>query len=113
MYANDVHAAVSQVQEADKVTAVQVEAMIAAGPGLFPPNQAGVWTIVTSVPMRIAPRLIVEFEDPRYQAEVIELRPGDTRLATVRVRFRVFDQKANAYVKTSVPILSIALDAEF
>jgi len=73
MYANDVHAAVSQAQGTEKVTAAQVEAMIAAGPGLFPPNQEGVWTIVTSVPMRIAPRLIVEFEDTRYKANTVRL----------------------------------------
>ena len=114
MFANDVHTAVgSELDETKKPPIEVIDALIAEGPGLFPPNPEGVWTYLTSVPMRTAPQLLVEFVDSKYAAEVVEIRPGDTRLATVRVRFKVFDKKATAYVKTLVPILSIAVDAEF
>jgi hypothetical protein len=96
----------------DAITTEHVEAMIQAGPGLYPPNSEGIWTMVTSVPMRIAPRLEVSFEDERYRADVVDLRPGDTRLATVRVRFKVFDEQTKRYVKERVAIRSLALDAE-
>ena len=113
MYANDVHVAVeSELDEAKRPSTEAIEALIAEGPGLFPPNSEGVWTFIASVPMRLAPRLHVDFADPRYRAEVVEIRPGDTRLATVRVRFKVFDEKTTAYVKTSVTITNITLDAE-
>ncbi|MNL34063.1 hypothetical protein D3C87_1560090 [compost metagenome] len=112
MYANDVAAAVADSPNSDAITAAQIEAMIQAGPGLYPPNNEGIWTVLTSVPMRIAPRLEVKFEDERFRAEIVDLRPSDTRLATVRVRFRVFDEQTNRYVKERVAIRSLALDAE-
>lgn len=113
MFANDVRAAVENEPDQTNVPPPDViEAMIAQGPGLFHPNSHGVWTYVTAVPMRVAPKLLVEFPESRYRAEVVEIRPGDTRLATVRVRFKVFDEKASAYVKSAVPIVSISLDAE-
>jgi hypothetical protein len=111
MYANDVAAAVAASPNGDAITAEHVEAMIQAGPGLYPPNSEGIWTVVTSVPMRIAPRLEASFEDERYRADVVDLRPGDTRLATVRVRFKVFDEQAKRYIKERVAIRSLALDA--
>lgn len=112
-FANDVRAAVDNEPDQTKIPTPEViEAMIADGPGLFPPNSEGVWTLIASVPMRIAPRLEVEFTEAKYRAEVVEIRPGDIRLATVRVRFKIFEEKANAYVKGLVPIVSISLNAE-
>lgn len=111
MYANDVLASVEQAGNSEQIAAEHIEAAIAAGPGLFPPNSEGVWTCLTSVPMRVAPDLRVDFEDPRYRAEVVELRPGDTRLSTVRVRFKVFDETSKTYVKGPVGIRQIELDA--
>lgn len=109
MYRNDVQSAAEAAGA--PVAKHEVEALVQRGPGLFPPNKEGVWTLITSVPMRIAPALEVEFEEGRYRADVVELRPGDTRLATVRVRFKVFDTVRNAYVKELVGIKSIMLDA--
>jgi hypothetical protein len=114
MYVADVNIAVSAAASAGaKVDPTQVEAMIAAGPGLYPPNGEGVWTYITSVPMRIAPQLEVKFADARYEAHVVNLRPSDTRLSTVRVRFKVFDKQRRTYDKKAVVIVSIAVDAEF
>ncbi|MGJ7494380.1 hypothetical protein ACSFA8_04830 [Variovorax sp. RT4R15] len=112
MYANDVARAAASLPNSAEIPAAEIEAAIAVGPGLFPPNVDGVWLIVTSVPMRIAPELVVEFEDGRYRAETVDLSPGDTRLSTVRVRFKVFDTIRNAYVKKRVAIRKWALPAE-
>jgi hypothetical protein len=90
-----------------------IEFAIQQGPGLYPPNSEGVWTIVTAQVMRDKPRLDVSFDSPRYRAEVVELRPGDVRLATVRVRFRVIDNQASTPVKSAeVGITGWSLDAE-
>ncbi|NYT67171.1 hypothetical protein [Pusillimonas noertemannii] len=112
MYANDVNAAVEASPDRSEMCAEHIEAMIEQGPGLYPPNKEGVWTLLTRVPMRVAPNLFVEFENPRYKAEVVDLKPGDTRLATVRVRFVVKDEETGAHIKTPVTIRRIALDAE-
>ncbi|ELW9449471.1 hypothetical protein KDW19_28290 [Burkholderia cenocepacia] len=111
MYANDVIAAVDTLPNRDEVAAEHIEAMIEEGPGLYPPNNEGIWTLLTRVPMRIAPELVIDFEDARYRAEVVELRPGDTRLSTVRVRFKIYDQQAKKYVKGHVAIRGWTLDA--
>ncbi|MEF9443662.1 hypothetical protein OWS73_35255 [Burkholderia sp. 1B3(2022)] len=111
MYANDVNAAVDALPDRREVAAEHIEAMIAEGPGLYPPNNEGIWTLLTRVPMRVAPKLEVDFEDARYRAEVVELRPSDTRLSTVRVRFKVYDQQAKRYVKGHVTIRRCVLDA--
>lgn len=112
-FANNVRTAVKNEPDQTKVPPPEVvEAAIAEGPGLFPPNAEGVWTCFAAVPMRVAPKLIVRFSESKYRAEVVDIRPGDTRLVTVRVRFKVFDEKANAYVKGIVPIVAVLLDAE-
>jgi len=111
MYANDVIAAFDALPNRDDVTAEHIEAMIEAGPGLYPPNNEGIWTLLTRVPMRIAPDPVIDFEDARYRAEVVELRPGDTRLSTVRIRFKVYDELAKRYVKGHVVIRGWTLDA--
>ena len=111
MYANDVIAAVDALPNRDEITAAHIEAMIEEGPGLYPPNNEGVWTVLTQVPMRVAPELVIDFEDTKYRAEVVELRPGDTRLSTVRVRFKVYDEQAKRYVKGHVAIRGWTLDA--
>jgi len=68
--------------------------------------------MLASVPMRVGPRLDVTFEGTRYRAAIVALRPGDTRLATLRVWFKVFDEKTKKYVKKQVGIRSVSLDAE-
>lgn len=109
MFANDVHSAVASSDAT--IPEGLIEAFIAAGPGLYPPNGEGVWTLVTTVEMRVAPKLKVKFHLEGLTAEVVDLRPSDTRLATVRVRFRVRDSSGH-FVKGAVPISGIELDAE-
>ena len=112
MYANDVISGLNTHPNRDQITAEHIEAMIQSGPGLYPPNTNGVWTLVTQVPMRIAPNLRIKFDDARYHAEVVDLRKGDTRLSTVRVRFKIYDVISKTYVKENVGISEIFLDAE-
>ena len=109
MFANEVRAAAAASET--PIPDGLIEAAIAAGPGLYRPNGEGVWTIVTAVEMRVPPKLIVRFHTEGLTAEVVDLRPGDTRLGTVRVRFRVRDSSGH-YIKGVVPISSIELDAE-
>lgn len=112
MYARDVIAAVEASPDRDRITREHIEAALQRGPGLYPPNGDGVWTVVTAVPKRAPPRLEVRFTDPRFRAEVVDLRPGDTRLATVRVRFKVFDEVRQCFVKDIVQIIDVRLSAE-
>lgn len=109
MFANDVRAAAASSES--PIPDGVIEATIAAGPGLYPPNGEGVWTIVAAVEMRVVPKLKVRFDTEGFTAEVVDLRPGDTRLGTVRVRFRIRDNNGR-YVKGVVPISRIELDAE-
>ena len=112
MYANDVISGLNTHPNKDQITAKHIEAMIQIGPGLYPPNINGVWTLITQIPMRITPILRVKFDDARYHAEVVDLRKGDTRLSTVRVRFKVYDKINQTYLKENVGISEIILDSE-
>ncbi len=109
MFANDVWATAESAGA--PIPEGLIEAAIAQGSGLYPPNGEGVWTVVTATEMRIPPALNVHFEEEGLKAEVVDLRPGDTRLATVRIRFRVRDSSGR-YIKEVVPIQRIELDAE-
>jgi len=62
--------------------------------------------------MIVRPALVVQFSDPRYRAEMIDITSVDKRLEKVRVRFKVYDQRATSWVKNSVEILRAFLDAE-
>lgn len=78
---------------------------------LFPPsspNDKGVYRVVPAVPMRVRPRLEVEFADPKLSFE--QLESGPVRRAHVDIRFRV--KGPSGYVNTPVQITSITLDAE-
>lgn len=90
---------------------VIVEA-VTAGRGIRGPNNQGVWEIVCNVPMRIRPKLEVRFAETRYRADMIDMKPADRRLEKVRVRFRVFDEQAQKWIKHPVEITSAFLDAE-
>jgi hypothetical protein len=110
MFANDIRAAADSVST--PIPEGLIEAAVAVGPGLYPPNGEGVWTVVTAAEMRSPPALKVHFNEEGLKAEVVDLRPADTRLATVRVRFRVRD-RSGRQIKGVVPIRLIELDAEF
>ena len=89
-----------------------VEEIVMVGRGIQGPNNEGVWEVVCNVPIRICPALTVQFLDPRYRAEMIDVTSTDKRQEKVRIRFKVFDQQAKTWVKHPVEILKAFLDAE-
>jgi hypothetical protein len=89
-----------------------IEEAVRRGRGIQGPNNEGVWEIVCSVPMRIRPKLVVQFLDARYRAELLDMTSLDRRLEKVRVRFRVYDQQGKKWIKHFVEITSAFLDAE-
>ena len=96
------------VNEHDKLA----EEIIRRGRGVIGPNNQGIWEVVCSVPMRIKPRLDVQFSDSRYRAEIKDMERIDCRLEKVRVRFKVYDLQTSGFVKHPVEIVSAFLDAE-
>jgi hypothetical protein len=112
MHANQVRQALASSVIPEQVHDQIVSEAVREGRGIQGPNKEGIWEIVCNVPMRIRPELVVEFSDPRYRAEMIDMTSLDKRLEKVRVRFRVYDQQATRWVKHSVEILRAFLDAE-
>ena len=112
MHANQVRQALASSVIPEQVHDQIVADTVREGRGIQGPNNEGTWEIVCNVPMRIRPELVVEFSDPRYRAEVIDMTSLDKRLEKVRVRFRVYDQQATRWVKQAVEIRRAFLDAE-
>lgn len=112
MHANQVRQALAMSVIPEQVHDQIVAETVREGRGIQGPNNEGIWEIVCNVPMRIRPELVVEFSDPRYRAEMIDMTSLDKRLEKVRVRFRVYDQQATRWVKQAVEIRRAFLDAE-
>jgi hypothetical protein len=112
MHANQVRQALATSAIPEQVHDQIVAETVREGRGIQGPNNEGIWEIVCNVPMRIRPELVVEFSDPRYRAEMIDMTSLDKRLEKVRVRFRVYDQQATRWVKQTVEIRRAFLDAE-
>lgn len=88
-----------------------IEETVRRGRGIQGPNKEGVWEWVCSVPMRIRPVLVVQFSDARYRAELLDMTSLDKRLEKVRVRFKVYDQQGQRWIKHHVEITNAFLDA--
>lgn len=112
MHANQVRHALALSVIPEQVHDQIVAETVREGRGIQGPNNEGIWEIVCNVPMRIRPELVVEFSDPCYRAEMIDMTSLDRRLEKVRVRFRVYDQQATRWVKQPVEIRRAFLDAE-
>jgi hypothetical protein len=112
MHANQVRQALASSAIPEQVHDQIVSEAVTVGRGIQGPNNEGTWEIVCNVPMRIRPELVVEFSDPRYRAEMIDMTSLDKRLEKVRVRFRVYDQQATRWVKQAVEIRRAFLEAE-
>lgn len=112
MHANQVRQALASSAIPEQRHDQIVSEAVTVGRGIQGPNNEGTWEIVCNVPMRIRPELVVEFLDPRYRAEMIDMTSLDKRLEKVRVRFRVYDQQATRWVKQAVEIRRAFLDAE-
>jgi hypothetical protein len=112
MHANQVRQALMSSEIPEHTHDQIVEETVMVGRGIQGPNNEGVWEVVCNVPMRIRPALVVQFLDPRYRAEMIDVTSTDKRLEKVRIRFKVYDQQAKKWVKHPVEILKAFLDAE-
>ena len=112
MHANQVRQVLASSVIPEQVHDQIVAETVREGRGIQGPNNEGIWEIACNVPMRIRPELVVEFSDPQYRAELIDMTSLDKRLEKVRVRFRVYDQQATRWVKQHVEIRRAFLDAE-
>lgn len=112
MHANQVRHAINSsaipAHEHGKI----IDDIVRQGRGVQGPTREGVWEIVCNVPMRIRPTLEVQFSDPRYRAEMLNITSTDRRLEKVRVRFRVYDNIDRKWVKHPVGIVKVFLHAE-
>lgn len=73
---------------------------------IYSPNNEGVWKIIHTVPMRISPRLNIQFDNPTYKAIKIETQ------STVAISKFIVKDKHNNKIKNIVKILCIELDSE-
>jgi hypothetical protein len=67
--------------------------------------------LVFSVPMRLAPRALIECPDPDLVVEIID-QNLDRRVQRVQLRFKVRNAKTREVVKGAVAFRRIELDAE-
>jgi hypothetical protein len=72
---------------------------------VYSPNKAGIYTVITSVPMRIPPKVKVIFLDTTLKIEKVGSNKNNV------VKFKVKNTN-NHYVKTKEAIQSIELDSE-
>jgi len=70
---------------------------------IYSPNKAGIYTMITAVLMRDAPKVSIEYLDNKYQTEVISCKNNV-------VKFKVKDEHGHT-IKREVPIKDIRLDA--
>lgn len=112
MHANQIRQALMSSRIPKDIHDQIINETVRMGRGIQGPNGEGVWEIVCTVAMRIRPVLTVQFSNPRYRAELIDMQAVDVRLERVRVRFKVFDQQEQKWVKHPVEILGASLDAE-
>lgn len=111
MYANSVKQSVLNLSPELQPTIEVLNEIVTNGPGLILPNSEGVWTVLASVQMHHKPELTVVFADSRYSSELIDIERPDKRLEKVRVRFRVYDNHAQKWIKHPVEIIRFMLDA--
>lgn len=78
---------------------------------VYGPNGDGVWQVIFAVPMRIAPKMTIEFNDPTLFVDEKDI-DQDLRVATAMVKFKVRSRATKAVVKTPVAFRSISLNAE-
>lgn len=81
------------------------------GPIIYTPNGEGVIRMIFSVPMRIAPRFVIELVDPELFVSDQDVQ-RDRRSETVMLKFKVRHRGSRKIVRRAVDIKSIELDSE-
>lgn len=74
---------------------------------IYRPNGEGVYKMFFAVPMRIIPRVKIDFSDPNLTAIILE----DKSRTNTTLNFKVKDRKNN-FVKEQKKIVNVELDAE-
>lgn len=74
---------------------------------IYRPNGEGVYKMFFAVPMRIAPKVKIQFSDPKLTAILMD----DKTRTNTTLTFKVKDNKNN-FVKKPVNITNVELDAE-
>lgn len=82
-----------------------------AGLIVYTPNAEGVIRIIFAVPMRVAPRFMIELADPELYVSDQDVQ-RDNRSDTVMLRFKVRRRSSEEIVREAVSISSIELDSE-
>ncbi len=75
---------------------------------IYRPNGEGIYKMFFAVPMRIAPKVKIQFSDPKLTAILVD----DKTRTNTTLTFKVKDNKNN-FVKEPKDIVNIELDAEF
>lgn len=71
---------------------------------VYTPNSDGIYTVITSVIMRIAPEITIKFFDESYKIEIISCKEHI-------IKFKVKDKHGNI-IKKEIPIENIILNSE-
>ncbi len=78
---------------------------------VYKPNGEGVIRVIFSVPMRAAPRFMIELADPELYVSDQDVQ-RDNRSETVMLRFKVRRRSSGEVVREPIGIRSIELDSE-
>jgi hypothetical protein len=78
---------------------------------LYAPDAAGVFRLIFSVPMRIAPQFEIEFFDPELHVSDLDVQ-RDGRAEKVMLKFKVRKRKSGEIIRTKVAFKRIELHAE-
>lgn len=81
------------------------------GPILYRPNGEGIFRLIFSVPMRVAPRFKIELADPELQVSDQDVQ-RDARSEKVMLKFKVRHRRTGQIIRSEVALRSIELDAE-
>lgn len=71
---------------------------------IYSPNKAGIYTMITAVPMRVAPKVSIEYLEMQYETELVSCKNNV-------VKFKVKNKHGHT-IKSEVAIKSIELDSE-
>ncbi|MEA9585860.1 hypothetical protein VC279_05980 [Xanthomonas sp. WHRI 10064A] len=78
---------------------------------VYTPNGEGVIRVIFAVPMRVAPRFMIELADPELYVSDQDVQ-RDNRSETVMLRFKVRRRSSGEILREAIDIRSIELDSE-
>ena len=79
-------------------------------PILYPPNGEGIIRLIFSVPMRVAPKFIIELVDPQLHVTEQDVQ-REARSEKVMLKFKVRNRRTGEVIRQQGAVKSIVLDA--